>query len=116
MLTSVTHFEESTSEQDLHVELCAGVIVSGNTVQNTQLSLPGIRTQNNLGPTNGLVVAGNQFLNNNGVGVQLFCNNGCAFGAMIVGNTFSGNAATGNRCNGQVQDDANGSTGNNVIC
>ena len=98
------------------VYVCAGVVVSQNTVQDTMNGLPGIRTQNNLGPTNGLLVCGNTFSNNDGVGVQLYCNNGCAVGATIVNNIFSGNAAYGNRCNGQVQDDANGSTGNNVIC
>ena len=95
---------------------CAGVVVSGNVVQDTAMGLPGIRTQNNLGPTNGLQVIGNSFLNNGGVAIQLYCNNGCAVDATVEGNTYSGNADTGNRCNGQVEDDANGSTGNTIIC
>ena len=90
------------------------MLVGNNVVQNTMNGLPGIRTQNNLGETDGIFILGNTFTNNAGVGVQLFCNNGCSVGGTVAGNTFIGNAATGNQCGGQVQDD--NPYQNNVIC
>jgi len=67
---------------------------------------PGLRTQNNLGPSIGLSIEDNTFTDNAGVAIWLYCNDkGCTSGTTVSGNTFSGNAMTGNQCNGMVQDD-----------
>ena len=68
--------------------------------------VPGLKTQNNLGPMFGLSISGNTFTNNAGIAIWLFCNSGkCTIGSTISGNTFSGNGMTGNQCNGMVQED-----------
>ena len=96
------------------VDFSTGVAVSGNTIQATSRGLPGLKTQNNLGPCEGLSVVGNTFSDNGGVAVWLFCNDGCTSGAVIGPNTLTGNAATGNECGGQVQVDNPGA--NVVLC
>ena len=76
--------------------------------------LPGIKTQNNLAASDGLSITGNTFIDNGGVAIWLFCNNGqCSTGSTVSGNTFSGNAVTGNQCNGMVQED---NMNNVIIC
>lgn len=96
------------------IDFSNGVTVSGNTVQDTSRGLPGLKTQNNLGPCDGLFVVGNTFSGNGGVAVWLFCNNGCTTGALVAGDTLTGNAATGNECGGQVQVD--NPSANAVLC
>ena len=87
--------------------------MSNNIIQNSGDGVPGIMTQNNLGPSEALSFSGNTISNNAGVGIWLYCNGGqCTSGSTISGNTFTGNAATGNECSGLVQDD---NLGANVI-
>ncbi len=83
-----------------------GLSVSGNIIQNSMDGVPGLKTQNNLGPSFGLSIEGNTFTDNASVAIWLYCNIGeCTSGSTVSGNTFSGNAMTGNQCNGMVQDD-----------
>ena len=96
----------SASLLDRLVRCCAEVVVSNNVVQYTRSGLPGLKTQNNIGVTQSLTVTNNRFANNAGVGVYLYCNAGkCSVSGKVSGNTFSGNARTGNYCNGQVRVD-----------
>ena len=91
-----------------------GLSVTGNTIQNSMSGTPGLKTQNNLGPSIGLSIEDNTFTDNAGVAIWLYCNdNECTSGTTVSGNTFSGNAMTGNQCNGMVQDD---DLNNIIIC
>ena len=96
------------------IDFSAGVTVSGNTIQGTSHGLPGLKTQNNLGPCDGLSVVGNTISDHGGVAIWLFCNDGCTNGAVVSGNFLTSNAATGNECGGQVQVD--NPNANAVLC
>ena len=76
--------------------------------------MPGLKTQNNLGPSSGLSITGNTFTNNAGIVIWLYCNSGmCTSGSTVSGNLLSGNGVTGDQCNGMVQED---NTGNVIDC
>jgi parallel beta-helix repeat protein len=84
----------------------SGVVVSGNIIRGTKRGLPAFKTQNNLGSSNAQQIINNQFIDNSGVAVRLYCKGDkCTFATTVAGNTYSGNAATGNYCNGAVQVD-----------
>lgn len=105
-----THWRFGTSLWDnsdqMWANLPTGLSVTGNTIQNSMSGTPGLKTQNNLGPSIGLSIEDNTFTDNAGVAIWLYCNdNECTSGTTVSGNTFSGNAITGNQCNGMVQDD-----------
>ncbi|KAA6429796.1 MAG: hypothetical protein FRX49_00228 [Trebouxia sp. A1-2] len=78
---------------NIGIDFASGLSVSGNVIQNSMDGVPGLKTQNNLGPTFGLSISGNTFTDNAGAAIWLFCNSGkCTVGSTVSGNTFSGNA------------------------
>ena len=91
------------------------MVVSNNIITGSGSYQPGLKTQNNLGPTVGLSVTGNTITNNAGVAVWLFCNGAtCASGSTVSGNTVSGNLDIGNFCDQQILEDNLGS--NSITC
>jgi parallel beta-helix repeat protein len=83
--------------------------VTGNKIEATQSNLSGIKTQNNVGPSNYGVITGNTILDNGGWGVWLFAgSSGNASNNVVTSNVVRGNTS------GSVRLEAG--CDNNVVC
>ncbi len=91
------------------IDACDLWRVTGNKIEATQSGLSGIKTQNNVGPSNYGVICGNTILDNQGWGVWFFAgSSGNASNHTVTGNVVRGNST------GSVRLDAG--CDNNVVC
>lgn len=74
------------------VDQASEAVITGNIVNNTRSSRPGLQFQNNLATTSFCTVTGNTFTDNTGGGIHLFAN-GSFFASFNVlsGNNFQNN-------------------------